>query len=356
MRPVTVVLIRSLSYTGTTWINALLGCHARALAIGPPNRAYECYRDGWDDLCRIHGPACTLWPALHETFDPDGNLYLQLADHTGKDVIVINNPYPANKSSRDLEHPDVLVRKVRIVRDGRAVCNSYTRHHPESDFLEAVCDWFLPAAEPFPFDEQDPDVLCLRYEDVVRDPAGAMARAGTFLDLQYSDRFHRYWEFDHHFAAANPGLCATIRRLQTGRPLSGENGDFYEGLCARLEAAPEQPVLDERWTRELSDRERFVFDYYAGDVNERWGYERDRFTTGQVRQFTSELQARPRDSRPPLTARLGRRRDRLGRLVRTLADDLPISPRRTKQLALLLAAVYVLSVAAAALAGWLLAR
>jgi len=40
-RPVTVVLIESISYTGTTWINFVLGSHERALPLGPADRALQ---------------------------------------------------------------------------------------------------------------------------------------------------------------------------------------------------------------------------------------------------------------------------------------------------------------------------
>lgn len=39
--PPKVVVIRSVSYAGTTWINLLLGSHPSALYLGPPERIWR---------------------------------------------------------------------------------------------------------------------------------------------------------------------------------------------------------------------------------------------------------------------------------------------------------------------------
>ena len=41
MSRVTVVNLRSLSYSGTSWVNLVLGSHPGAIAIGPPDRIWK---------------------------------------------------------------------------------------------------------------------------------------------------------------------------------------------------------------------------------------------------------------------------------------------------------------------------
>jgi hypothetical protein len=84
-RLVTIVAINSLSYTGTTWLNAVLGSHPRSFALGPPKRVYEKRGSGWDDACLVHGDACPFWPVFHRNYDPKRNFFLQLAEASDRD-------------------------------------------------------------------------------------------------------------------------------------------------------------------------------------------------------------------------------------------------------------------------------
>ena len=98
---VTVVRITSLSYTGTTWINLLLGCHERAFALGPPDRVVNLLHDAPDDAgdaCRIHAGDCRFWPGFFARHDRTANFYLELAEASGKNVIVINNAIPGGRA------------------------------------------------------------------------------------------------------------------------------------------------------------------------------------------------------------------------------------------------------------------
>ena len=80
---VTVINLLSLSYTGTTWINIVLGSHEETLAVGPPDRFFELWSTDPGKLCLVHGPDCDLWPAFSARYDPRNNLFVQLAEHTG---------------------------------------------------------------------------------------------------------------------------------------------------------------------------------------------------------------------------------------------------------------------------------
>jgi len=352
-KPTTVVVIRSLSFTGTTWVNVLLGCHPRAFALGPPDRVLGLsYKEGWEDACRVHGPECLFWPAFHEVYDPAGNFYRQLAAFAGRDVIVINNPQGGGKGDKDLYHPDILLKHVRVVRDGRAVCRSYVRNNPGTDYYHAVKDWFLPSGQAFDFDEQDPDVLCIRYEDMVEDQFAAMQRFGRFLGLEYPDNFYKFWEFDHHIISGNASIYGMIRRFREGKPFSGRKRVFYEQAYERLRQNPEKPVYDAAWEEDLGRRERFVFDYFCGPINARWGYPRDTFSAGEFRRFSAEIAetsaALPEEGNVRPLFR--------GRWVRQVEDILRrgvfASGRRLRWLVVALAAFYGLSVGAAALLGW----
>ncbi|MCC7410759.1 MAG: hypothetical protein IT495_03885 [Gammaproteobacteria bacterium] len=290
---VTVVHIESFSYSGTTWINLLLGCHPRAVALGPPDRVVDQFFTGGGDGhdgCRVHGEQCVLWPRFFATADRARNFYVQVAELLDKDVIVINNVLSGQRAQRELVHPDVLVKRVCVVRDGRSVLASYLKYHPDADFLDSVTGWFAPFAAGLPYDSDNPDVLAVRYEDVVRDQRGFLDAAGAFLDLAYGEDSVRFWEWDHHLIRCNPGPLALLR-THLGLPTGSRDRTQTQERYQRLLRNPHEVTIDELWQRDFGVRERIAFDYFAGEVNARWGYERDRFTFAQLHEFEAAMRA-----------------------------------------------------------------
>ncbi len=287
-KPTVVVVIDSLSFTGTTWINVLLGCHKEAFAVGPPAKVIGMYEEGWKQACVIHGQKCRFWPKFHRKYNPNENFYLQLAARSGRRFIVINNPKAGSKSEEDLQHPDIILKHIRVVRDGRAVCRSYRRNNPGKDFYDAV-KWFEHFGSRFEFDEQDPDALSVRYEDVVKDQFSAMERFGEFIGLTYPPNFYKYWEFDHHITAGNAAPYGMILWYQQRRKWPEARREFYQKEFERLERQPQKPIFDEGWKRDLTARELFLFDHFCGQINERWGYERSTFTAGEFQQYGGEI-------------------------------------------------------------------
>jgi hypothetical protein len=374
-KPTTVVVISSISYTGTTWINCLLGCHEKGFALGPADRVVNLFEtEGWAKACCVCGSECDFWPTFGKTYDPKQNFYRQLAAFSGKDFIVTNNPFTGGKAEADLHHADVLVKDLRVVRDGRAVCTSYLNHHGGS-FLDAV-NWYASPAARFEFDPQDEDVLCLRYEDFVADQFAMIKRVGQFLGLTYPENFYKFWEFDHHIAAGNGSIYGMIARFNRGRKFGLKAAGFYEKEFERLQHEPEKPVLDERWKKDLGDRELFLFDDRCGAVNEAWGYARDRFTAGQFEQFRAELAAKAKAAARPAPVSAGASGPaksapqpsfkmspsmpkgiwRVRRILAVMKTGFFLRPKWIRRLAAVAIAFYLVSVAAAALLVWLICR
>lgn len=295
---VTIVDIRSLSYTGTTWINLLLGSHERGFALGPPDRVLRLLEDPArvddadhrsaqaEDACRVHAGECTFWPRFFAEYDRAGNFFVQLAAAADRDFIVLNNPEGAGPAARHLADPRVATRRIHVVRDGRAVCNSYRGYYPDKSFREIVEEWFHPSASVFPFRADDRDTLNVRYEDVVADQRGFLARAEAFLGVRYPDNVTRFWEFDHHTTAGNGGTIGIVKRFG-GKPFRKRDRAFQEERYEKLLADPERPVIDTRWEDALDRDDRLLFDRVCGAYHEAWGYSRDRFEPVGLAERTS---------------------------------------------------------------------
>jgi hypothetical protein len=286
--PVTVVVINSLSYTGTTWLNLVLGSHPKTFALGPCDRPYALPLEKASEACRVHGEACTFWPEFYQTLGSE-NFFVHLARRSGKSIIVTNNPLPQG-AGLALNHPDVVVKSIDLVRDGRGVAWSYAHKHPGETFYDSVQNWLKPAIEGIVFDPANPDRLCLRYEEVLADQRGMLARVGSFIGVDYDDSAMRFWEHDHHAAAGNVGPVFMIK-LHQGLPLPNFARDrsFYEEQYNKAKQDPEHQFESERWRAQLSPRELFAFEYFCGRANARLGYEPSRFTLDEVREFSREL-------------------------------------------------------------------
>lgn len=351
---VTVVNIHSLSYTGTTWINLLLGGHDRAFALGPPDRVLtllEHEPEKGSEACRIHAANCTFWPGFFEGYDTSGNFFVQLAAAANRDFIVLNNPVSGGLTEKHLQHPDIMIKDLYLVRDGRAVVVSYGRYHPEADYMDSVKDWFKPSAVSFPFNPSNPDALYPKYEDVATDPGGFLRNAGEFLGLTYPKHAPRFWEFDHHTTSGNNGTLSTIRRFN-GQPFTGNDCEYREENYQRLMKEPDKTILDQRWVQELGERERLIFDWFCGEINERWGYQRDRFMTSRILEFQKDLgsEAKLRQVKPRRMGSTGRTLVRMLKLETLRAEGLHLSPREIKLMGMLAGLAFVISLLLVAIA------
>jgi len=284
----TVAAIYSLSYTGTTWLNAIIGAHPRAFAVGPPDRVYAMHdRDGWDEACLVHGSQCAFWPAFQRVFDASSAFVTQLGAFADCDVVALNNP-SEEFSRAELRDPWIRIRRIQLVRDGRAVAASYLRHHPGATFLEASLGFILPSFEQFYFDEHDPDVLCLRYEDLAERPQTVLPRVFDFLDLQVHPEALRFWERPQHLTTGNVGVIALMRYAE-GLHMGGFEGEeFYRDEFARLQTDP-IPRVDERWQDEITNMDRYLFDLLCGERNAAFGYQRDRFSLPEIAELRGAI-------------------------------------------------------------------
>ncbi len=276
---VRVINITSLSFTGTSWLNTLLGCHFDGFAMGPPDRFDSLFASDPSKLCLVHGAQCSFWPQFCREYDLAQNFFVQFMNKTGKRIVAINNPIPAPKGfGRHLEHPQVETKRVFMVRDGRAVAASYARHL-KVPFEKAVKEWFRPAIEGMIALQRSDGGPVIRHEDAMADPGKALATVGTLMGITYPPNAPRYWEFDHHLVAANSGMVALIR-LHHGLPLPNfADRDFYEQQYKEAVAGgsdSEAKFNDERWKTELTAADRAMFDEQCGRFNQHFGYERDR--------------------------------------------------------------------------------
>jgi SAM-dependent methyltransferase len=265
----TVVRITSMSYTGTSWINLLLGCHPEAFALGPPDRLLRELTSGGEGMCLVHRGACSFWPGFCRAADPDRPILPQLAAHAGCRVIALNNPIP-DGFGREIDRADARVVPVLIVRDGRAVTASHARHL-KGDFQTSLREWYEPAMRGVVAWAEAERPIVIRHEDVLRDPVAALAPVGAAVGLTYGPDIRRYWTFGHHPIMANQGIVRLLR-MHEGLETPGGDDDFYARQFLAERAGAGSGFHDDRWEAELGPADRAAFASVAGDLNARFGY------------------------------------------------------------------------------------
>lgn len=285
---VKVVVVKSISFTGTTWLNAIIGSHEQCFLLGPAEEVWQARKSDFADACLIHDEDCPFWPGFFKHYDADKNFFIQLAQHSGKPIIVTNNPVP-NGSGTELEHPDVEVQYIDHIRDPRAIWASYMRKIPDTDPLDSIVSWLYPAVRHFTLNEDDPDRLALRYEEVLADQINMLQRIGKFIGLDYDERSLRFWEWDHHITTGNIGMISLIKMGQ-GIPLNNfKEREFYEAQFETMKSKGPSQFADERWKTELKRRNLFLYELLCGEHHERFGYVRDGFTLKEFIRYSQEL-------------------------------------------------------------------
>lgn len=283
-----VIVVNSISFTGTTWLNAVIGSHEQCFLLGPADRVWQARKTGLADACRIHDEDCPFWPEFFKHYDADRNFFIQLAEQSNKHIIVTNNPVP-NGAGTELKHPDIEVQHIQLIRDPRAIWASYMRKNPETDPLDSMVNWLYPAVRRYGFNEDDQDRFALRYEDIIANQLNSLQRIGKFLGLNYDERSLRFWEWGHHIAEGNIGTTSLIKMGQ-GIPLKNfKEREFYEAQFEIMETKGYHRFVDERWKTELTRRNLFLYDLLCGEHHERFGYIRDGFTLKEFVLYSKEL-------------------------------------------------------------------
>jgi len=285
-RKITVVCVDALSYSGTTWLNLILGSHQNAFALGPPDRAWNLRDKGFEGANRVHGEKDTFWRGFDKFWDRKTNFLIALADYAKVSHIIFDNPSAAFQQEV-MGHPDIRIVQMAYFRDGRAISASYKRKNPQISYLQSLLPdgWLYHSFMNMSIDFG----VCRKafhYEECHDDPMRFLTEAGQFIGLQFNEEALRFWMWDHHIAGGNSG---TIALVQLGKGYDIGKNDFYRDQFKRLQKDPIGGFQDNRWRDDLSREDLFSFDQILGEKNAKHGYERDVFTVEERKIFGAEF-------------------------------------------------------------------
>jgi len=237
------------------------------MTLGPPHGLWAAKDSGLSNICLVHGKDCPFWPAFDAAWDRSENFFKALMTFSGTTHFVFDNP-PADFIDAYMQPADVDVKRLRYVRDARAITASYARKVPATSFYDSIQPdgWFYHSFMAIPAEADVTDAAYVRYEDCAQDLPNFLAKAATHIGLDYAGQNTRFWEADHHITSGNTGPINMVR--------------LHQGLTM-----PDDTFFDERWRTQLTREDLFYFDLLLGEQNAKLGYERDVFTDAEIREF-----------------------------------------------------------------------
>jgi len=278
-----VVFILGIGRSGSTMLDLMLGSHSQGFSLGEISKLPEIYgrTPSLSEFC----PSSSFWPdhfspedaqqlarglsghrlnssiplklerwareltGTDEVFRP----YSLLADRIQKPLLIDSSKYPdwveRHLKSREFTQGDLEAYVIHMVRDGRAVLNSYLRAYPDQT-PEALSqrwlsnfDWCERLYDKVPETRR----MRVQYEALATDPVGIMGDVCELLGLPFEPEMIPYWQHEHHYIAGSRSARALIARYQN-EPIADDiqkvHGDYYSKIDLGIK-------LDQRWKAEL---------------------------------------------------------------------------------------------------------
>jgi hypothetical protein len=271
---ITTVNIVSVSYSGSTWLNLMLGSTAESFSVGEIKWLLG---EGLT-ACTLHGETCPLWSRFQR--HNKGNPLRQLRELSGKRVLVVNN---SRKALPIQQESGIQPKFIHMIRDGRAVTASYLRKFPAKSMRQAASWWTSGVRRDLRLIRRQPPENTMRviYEQLKADPAAHLPKICDFIGMPFDPGMIEFWNAEHHFLGGNRGTILSMvnkqqdkhAELPTVVTKDGTTADISRDLQYYRNVDP-STFRDERWKTELTNGQLRIFGLIAGRLNRRFGYPR----------------------------------------------------------------------------------
>ena len=265
---IVVINIFSFLYSGSTWLNLMLGSRPGAFSVGE----IEAVACGRPFICGVHGPECEFWsrfePTEHE------NPLVQISRLSGKRCLVLSNPRNSLSWQQDAR---IESQFIHLVRDGRAVAASMLRKHPDRRIRDCARDWRTRVLDHRQLLTRliGDCPRAVMYEKLRAD--GELRRICEAVGLGFHPNMRQFWQKDHHYLWGNRGILFVMKRKRDASTSQENIPDSVHAPGTRwdldyyLRTDPDN-FVDERWRKELSPVQRVLFALTAGRLNLELGY------------------------------------------------------------------------------------
>ncbi len=301
-----VAFIISSGHSGSSLLSLILGSHPRCFSAGElkglPNRYrkqvfIDCVNrnsEFWENTfnqgglkklatglsgTRIHSfIPLKLESRIRDALNKEDayvNPYSYIFSKLNVDVIVDSSKAitwcEKRLRSSEFRHNRVEACIIHLVRDGRAVVNSYLRKYPHRDIEKMSDEWRRKQIDRNEFCKSFPagNHIEIQYEALASRPQETVAEICHFLDIEFRPEMLKYWLHSHHDISGNEGAYSLIdkyKSIEKERSMDSEKKKYYDAADLAIK-------LDLRWRREMKPEYIEEFNRIAGEVNKPYEWE-----------------------------------------------------------------------------------
>lgn len=296
-----VIFLMGPGHCGSTLLDLILGSHPDMFSLGEFSRMGSLIHKNEKNsqkICGVCEGECPFWNrtasqrVLRQLFSRESIMdkvvsklssyfvtpYQYLFEWTGKSILVDSSKKPRWYKKQlypSYKWRGVTPYLVYMLRDGRAVVNSYYRKYPERGMDKIADNWKQQMNrmnrfyDAFPGDNK----MKLYYEHLATQPETVVRSICDFIGVEFKKEMLSYWVPEHHHVFGNAGTRSLIFKFreqfgykmpnvrQANEQKEAYYGDnFYKELNLAIK-------LDQRWKNELLPEQLEVFERIAGNVN-----------------------------------------------------------------------------------------
>jgi hypothetical protein len=295
-----VVFILGIGRSGSTMVDLMLGTHSQGFSLGEISKLPEIYArystaaefcpgsTFWQDRLSEEDIRCLVagfsgqrihrriplklekWVRELLRQDTIFNPYSLLCDRLEKPLLIDSSKYPywvsGRLTGREFRDGSVQPYLLHVVRDGRAILNSYLRARPHWSVEKIATEWLTNLEksqqiyDSFPAERK----MQVRYESLATQPEQTMQEVCRCLDIPFEPSMLDYWKGDHHYIGGSLSTRALIARYKN-QPVAANvqkvHGSYYETMDLTIK-------LDQRWRQELDSEKLARFYELVGDRNQ----------------------------------------------------------------------------------------
>lgn len=308
-----VVFILGIGRSGSTLLDLILAAHPQCFSLGEISKFHQIYTNPnmtlssqcqgstfWEEtfseeeLKRLSiglsnrriNPFIPLKVErfVRELFAKDDifNSYSLILSKIEENILIDSSKYfdwVSNKQvAREIRDGIVESYIIYLIRDGRAVINSYLRRYPNRTIQQISKNWIkqLQGSQNF-YQQFNPEnrKMIVRYEQLAKEPQQTLETICQTIGIDFNPEMLEYWKYEHCGVAGGQGARALVKKFKQedlNKQVAEVHGDYYK-------KAPLGIKLDLRWKQELSSENLAEFYRITGDLNKPFEWDEDDVVT-----------------------------------------------------------------------------
>lgn len=160
---------------------------------------------------------------------------------------------------------------IHLIRDGRAVLNSYLRWDKNLTVEKFSEKWSRLMIQDQKYYEQFPSErkMIVRYEELASQPEATVQKVCKMIGIEFKAEMIEYWKYDHFGLVGNFGtrsLIAKYKGQQTESQVEKVHGNYYDQQGFKIK-------LDLRWKEQLDSEKIEKFYSLTNNLNKSYEWD-----------------------------------------------------------------------------------